>query len=60
LEEAAMEMHMKYQNLKNDFLAAQAEVTTLETQMDKERNKLAKLRKDKMHLLKKVGVFYIP
>ncbi|PSN36689.1 hypothetical protein C0J52_22542 [Blattella germanica] len=41
-------------NLKNDYIAARSEVTVLETQLGKERDKLTKLREDKKHLIEKV------
>ncbi|XP_067009589.1 cingulin [Anabrus simplex] len=54
LENCVLEANTRCQNLKNDYLTARSEVTSLENQMSKERDKLAKLREDKKYLIEKV------
>ncbi|KAJ9590849.1 hypothetical protein L9F63_016114 [Diploptera punctata] len=54
LEDCIAEMQIKWENLKNEFMTAKCEVSILEKQLGKEREKLLKLREDKEYLLRKV------
>ncbi|XP_014470227.1 PREDICTED: dynactin subunit 1 [Dinoponera quadriceps] len=56
VEEVAQERSVAVGNLRNELLTAQDQLSTLDAQMSKDREKILKLREDKRILLDKVSM----